>query len=162
MLVKVNVTKNLKKPSETGYRMINTKWMSGAKVRETTKSSFMFPFDPRDRRAFPSYVETDTSVANLKTAANATWQTEWVDLPVYPDDNTNLTPVTHTFVNNNIVWGKLKSTGISYVYVSEGGIIKRYLVNYNLDEIVGLADTGSVPTTTPVPTTTAAPTTTGA
>lgn len=143
MLVKVNVTK-LGTKTGIGYRVIDTKWISKLQARETTKSKFYYPFNPRDRRAAPVYVETDTSVADLKTAFSGTFQTPYGDLPLYPDDNTAISTVTTTYSWDNFVFAELKSGEASWVYFSEGGWVKKYLVNYDLDDIVDLADFGAI------------------
>lgn len=146
MLVKVNVTKNHKKGSDVGYRVIDTRWASAIEVHDTSYSKFKYPFQPRDRKSFPSKVETLTAVSALRTAFAATFQNNYLTLPVYEDNNSAKTTTNKDFSVDNFVFAKPDATDatLSWVYFSEGGIVTPYLVDYDLDELVELADTGAV------------------
>ncbi len=146
MLVKVNVTKNRKRSSDVGYRVIDTRWASAIEVHDTSYSKFVYPFQPRDRKSHPSKVETLTAVSALRTAFAATFQNNYLILPVYEDNNSIKSTTNKDFSIDNFIYAAPdgQDATLSWVYFSEGGVVSKYLVNYSLDELVELADTGTV------------------
>jgi len=160
MLAKVTVTRwdgkdNIINQAIDGVFLINMNRVNGIQTRATTKSSFYFVDNLYDRRDSPKYVETDTSAANLKTAADYTWQSNFVALPIYTDnDSTAATYYRYVHVESisicyedkasENIYGEGTRTWVEYF---EGAFRKRkVLVALGIDQILEYADTGSTTT----------------
>lgn len=150
MLVKVTVeTRSFKKVTSGVFYVLATEYISDAKTVETTKTQFTYPLVSRDLRTLPEVLKVTEGIADIKTAFAATWQNNYVDLPVFPDNDPTQSAVTQTYAKENIRWAEAKNSTTSWVYIRESGnVVKKKLVDYNLDQIVDVADTGATTTTT--------------
>lgn len=159
MLIKITVESNRKNQSDVGSRILNTKYVTGLRTVDTTKSYLLYATAPRDRREIPALIKTTEGIAVYKTAFAATWYANYIDLPVFPEDNTNKTAVSYTFAIESIVYAKSYNAHVSWVYVQGSGVVTKYLVNYNLDQLIDLSDTGSTTTSSTSSTSTSSTTT---
>lgn len=139
----------------SGTFLINMNRVNGMQTRASTKSSFYYVDNLWDRREAPRYVECDSSVSTLKTAADATWQSNMILLPVFPDNDSTETPYAR-YINVesiSLVWEDKTSLDIydeaerCWVEYYEGSFRKRkVLVNLDIDAILSNADVGSTTT----------------
>lgn len=152
MLVKLVVESNSIYRADTGSRIFNTDYIVGAKTVETSKTEFLYNANPRDRRSLPQKIRVTDGIATIKTAFSATWQNNYLDLPSFPNNDATESAVTKTNAKESILYAKpdpSSPTTRSYVYVLEGAFkAEKLLVDYNLDQIIDIADTGATTTTT--------------
>ena len=80
-----------------GYRLfiLNPNRISNMKVHGTG-SSFLFSDNHRDRRESNSYIECNSTVAEIETAHNTAYHSKFVTLGFYPKNNPHKTPVPTT------------------------------------------------------------------
>jgi hypothetical protein len=158
MLVKLTVEQNKGRVNDIGSRLFSTDYIVDAKTVNTTKTSFEYITDKRSWRALPRSIKVTEGIATIKTAFGATWQTNYIDLPVFIDNDSTKSTETKTFAVLSVVYAlpdASSPTTRSYVRIKDGsGKLNKYLVNYNLDQIVDVADTGATTTTTTTTTTT--------
>ena len=160
MLAKVVVTKWDAKDARVdsaynGTFLINMNRVNGMQTRASTKSSFYYVDNLWDRREAPRYVECDSSVSTLKTASDATWESNMMLLPVYPDNDSTQTAIArYVHVESiSLVWEQESSVDIydeaerCWVEYYEGSFRKRkVLVGLGIDQILSNADVGSTST----------------
>jgi hypothetical protein len=160
MLAKVTITRwdgkdNIINQAIDGAFLVNMNRVNSIQTRASTKSSFYFVDNLWDRRDSPKYVETDSSVSTLRTAADYTWQSAFLQLPVYPNNNSANTPVAKYVHVDSIsyVWEDKSSENIygegtrTWVKYYEGAFRSReILVALGIDQLLEAADTGSTTT----------------
>jgi len=129
--------------------LFNGSHINGLLVRASTKSSFMYNDNVHDVREKPSYVETESTVATIKAAADLTFQSTFVSLLVYPNNDLTATPVA-TLVNCESIAYVLKHATYpatkSVVVYYEGSKRREVFVNYSMNQILSLADDGNLTT----------------
>lgn len=157
MLAKVTITRwdgkdNIINQAIDGVFLINMNRVNSIQTRATTKSSFYFVDNLWDRRDSPKYVECDSSVTTLKTAADYTWQSQFVNLPAYPNNVSTATPVAKAIHVDSIAYcyedkssedayGEGTRTFVEYF---EGAFRRRViLVALGIDQLLEYVDTGS-------------------
>jgi len=152
MLVKVTVTsakRNYQWIEETHGVVLNTENISDLTVYNTSYSQFKYSVKPKDRRHVPDVIATDSSVSTIQTACESALQTELMYLPVYENDDTSTTPVTHYVPYKYFSFARPDWSGLDercWVYVNETpSKLTRHLVALTIDEIVDYA--GSTTTT---------------
>lgn len=157
MIVKLTVESNSIYKNDTGSRIFNTDYIVEARTVETSKTEFLYQANPRDRRSKTQRIRVTDGIATIKTAFAATWQTNYIDLPIFPNNDSTETAVANTCAKESFCYAvpdASASTSRSYVHVLEGAFkIKKVLVDYNLDQLIDLADTGATTTTTTTTTT---------
>jgi hypothetical protein len=157
MLAKVTITRwdgkdNIISQAIDGVFLINMNRVNSIQTRATTKSSFYFVDNLWDRRDAPRYVECDSSASTLKTAADYTWQSQFVALPVYPDNDSSAT-ATYKYIHvdsfaycyedksSEDTYGEGTRTWVEYF---EGAFRRRkVLVALGIDQLLEYVDTGS-------------------
>jgi len=123
--------------------------LTGAKTVDTTKTEFYYSFPKRNLFTLPETIKVTEGIATIKTAFAATWNTNYTDLPVFIDNDSTNSTETKTFSNESILWAVANNTTTSWLYAtSTGKVVKKYLVDYDLDQIIDIADTGATTTTT--------------
>jgi len=152
MIGKVNITTQISSSPSlsgygTGYSIINFDHVVDAKVYNTTDSLVRYIMKKDGRDVSFEFV-TDETTTQLTTLANATFASNLLALPVFELDNTSSAAVTHYIPGANILFGRAYSTDISKLWINKGGRIVTMLVDYNLDQITDIADTGTTTTTT--------------
>ena len=129
--------------------LINGSHINGLLVRASTKSKMMYNDNPRDPREKASYIETESTVAAVKAAADATFQSTFVSLLVHTDNDVTAATVA-TLINCESIAYVLKHAtypaGKSRVVYYEGSKRREVIVAYSLDQILSLADDGNLTT----------------
>ena len=135
--------------------LINTDNIVKMQVYGTTDSLVRYTFNKSDDQRFSEEFIFDETNAAIQTLSDATADSNMILLPVYEDclnfaDAASLTAVDKYFNIADIVWGTDNSDGtLSKLIIVEGGFKeKQYIVNYNINQIVDVADTGTTTTTT--------------
>ena len=137
--------------SSTGTAiLLNCANMSQVATRATTKSKFRYVFNKYDRRESSSYCETESTVASLLTAADVSPASNWIDLPVYPNQDITKSTVTKYFNVESFAYAVLdgSSSDRSYFTYAEGTVLKTVLVSYDLDDILDILVGGVTTTST--------------
>ena len=154
MLVKLTVEKNVSRVGDIGSRLFATEYIVDAKTVDTSKTSFEYVTNERSWRALPRGIKVTEGIAAIKTAFAATWAANYIDLPIFIDNDSTKATETRTFAIESIVYAlpdASSPTTRSYVRTLNGAEkITKYLVDYNLDQIVDIADDGATTTTTTV------------
>ena len=122
-------------------------------VLTVTKIEIKYKFNPYEDRSPYFLFDVDTSVSSINTQADATLNSPFLALSVYEgiesfDLVSSVTASTVYFNPNDIVWGEDDSTGAySRIWVKKGGqSAKAYIVDYNINQILDVADTGATTT----------------
>ena len=151
------------------YRLflINPNRITDMKADAATGGSyFKFSDNHRDRRESNSTVWCNSTVAEIQTAHDTAYASNFVTLPFFPKNKTWKTPVDTTIDVEDIAYFvEYNPDPDNYVWlVYNTKAFKRIeqLVNLNLDEAEDIVETGTTSTTTTseADTTTAAETTT--
>ena len=99
------------------YFLLNTNRMVDIITFDTTGSQFKYCQAPNDRRSSPDIIETNSTVAQLRTAQDITPDSKFATLPIYPTlDITRTT--TDTAVNTLVEWDD-----INYAYQTDRDIV---------------------------------------
>ena len=100
MLAQITATKLEKSLRATGKvsssgtaLLINASRASHLRVRATTKSKFNYPINYYDRRGSAAYIECNSTVASLVTAADASFNSNQLPLNYYPSGDSTKTAV---------------------------------------------------------------------
>ena len=141
MLLVVTVETNRKRPNDVGSRLIQAEYWHAATTVETTKAQFEYPLNYRDRRDSTSLLKTTEGVAAIRVAATLAPTTEYIILPVHPEDNVALATIDYDFRTRDVVWGQPygPDPNKSWVFILKGAFaVERYLVDETLAGIVAL------------------------
>lgn len=141
--------------SVTGYRtfLINPNRIVDLKVRATTKSSFLFSDNHKDRREGTSYVESNSTVAEIEAAHNTDFHSKFITLPFCPKNNPEKTTVDTTLDVEDIAYfddyNDPDYPGFCWVVYNKKAFKRiEQLVAYTLEEVEDIAETGTTSTTT--------------
>lgn len=153
---------------ELGYRefLINPNRITNLKVHGTG-SSFLFSDNHRDRREGNSYVESNSTVAEIIATHDTPHHSNMITLPFCPKNDPRKTPVDYTLDVEDLAYFDAYNAppelGLAdpdkfcwLVYNKKAFKRVEQLVAYSLREIEDIDETGTTSTTT---TTTAARTT---
>jgi hypothetical protein len=102
-------------------------------------------------RSHGNYMEIDETLATVTTAFDATYENNYIALPVFENDDTTSTAVTRYIPVESISRAcvdNTASTTRSRLWYCEGSKEVEVLVDYNLNQIVDVADTNTTTTTT--------------
>ena len=131
--------------------LVNANRVNGIKVRASTKSSFMFSDAPLgNSRVKADYIESEDSVANLVTRADYTFQSLFVTLPIFPDNDDSETAVSTRINCESIAYvykDPENEAGQCYVVYYEASKRREVLVDNSINEVFSLADVGNHITT---------------
>ena len=130
--------------------LFGTSRINGVLVRASTKSSFLFHEDIHNHKEKPSYVEAEETAAAVVADADKTWQSAFVTLNFYPNNDTAESVVATRVNCESIAYCYKDSTSPttrSFVVFYEGGKRREKLCNYNLNQIYSLVDDGNLTTT---------------
>ena len=129
--------------------IINPNRIKDLRVYDTNKSKFLYAFSPEaDKGDRVTFIST-TTVANMITAADASLDSSIIGLKVYEDDDTTSSAVVHYFQVEDIVLIEGYGSHMSWAHIAQGGDrVARFLLDYNLDQIIDVAATGTTTTTT--------------
>jgi hypothetical protein len=139
----------------SGVFLINMSHVNGMQTRASSKSSFYYIDNLYDRREAPRYVECDSSVTTLTTAADATWQSNFINLPIFTDNVSTGTIYRRAVAVESIAFVWEDSTSVDsyseaqrcWVTYTEGAFRTRtVLVDLDIDQLLEFADTGSTTT----------------
>lgn len=126
----------------------------------TVTTSVCYKFNVYDDRMTPYYFLSGDTINTLTTLSDVTPNTNKITLTVYEDtlgnpiQSFNQIPLATTqdwlFNVADIVWGENDPTeAYARIWITEGGHgTKPYIVDYNLDQILDIAATGTTTTTT--------------
>lgn len=157
MIIRLNITKwdgkNDQRITDTttgNVFLFNAKNINGPVVRASTKSSFMFVENRNDYRAKAEYLEATQSTANIQTYAAYTINSEFVSLPLYPDNDITQSVVTTMINVDSISW--VYKDGISpktkcHIVFFEGGKRRDVLSSYSINQVYSLIDDANLTTT---------------
>lgn len=141
-----NNQNNIADATNGSYILFNGNRINGIKVRATSKSSFMFVEDLHNPKEKASYVEGEGTAASIVTSADATWQSAFVTLNFYPDNDVNQTAVATRVNCESIAWvmsDPAASATRSYVCYFEGGKRMFKLCDYSLQQVHNWCDSGT-------------------
>jgi hypothetical protein len=101
-------------------------------------------------------MEIDETLATYTTASAATYENNYIALPVFEEDDTTTTAVTRYIPADSVSTAVADNTSSTrtWLWYQEGEKTIRVLVDYSLDQIIDVADTGATTTTTTTTTTT--------
>jgi len=125
--------------------LLNTNRMVDIITYDTDGSQFKYVQAPQDRRCSPDTIETNTSVADLRTAHDITPDSKFATLPIYPTLDIS-TIATATPVDTLIEWENIalawqtdrdEADDVSHLtYYTESWKRKTVIVNMTLAEIL--------------------------
>lgn len=142
MILSVTVETNRKNSEDTGTRLINAELWHAARTVESTKTKFLYPLNPGDRRNSSTLLKTTDAIATIRAAANLAPTTAAITLPVHVDDDVSVAAVSYDFKTKDIVWGKAlpsDPTNKSIVFILNGTFkLEKYVVDNTLAEIIAL------------------------
>lgn len=139
----------------TGYRefLINPNRIVNLKVRDTTKSSFLFSDNHRDRREGTSFVKSNSTVAAIETAHNTAFHSKFITLPFCPKNDPTKTTVDTTLDVDDIAYFDAYNDpdypNFCWVVYNRKAFKRiEQLVAYSIEQIEDIAETGTTSTTT--------------
>lgn len=129
-------------------RFVNIKDRSTLAV---AKSSFLFSENHRDRRENLGYVECNSSPAQIQTAHDTEFASNFLTLPIYPKNDPARIPVdTMIDVDDIAYFDAYNPDPDNYCWmIYNYKAFKRVevLVGYNIDQVEDVAETGTTTTT---------------
>ena len=157
MLYKATISsfpvRHLSKVFSTGAKLINTDYILDMKLYGSDDARIDYQLRSRfDRDTKFQFIVTDT-LAQVVAGSNVSANSAIMALPVFEGDDTTSAAVTHYFNVEDVAWAENATTTTSYVYVQEGADLKTYIVDYNIDQIMDIATSGTTTTTTTTTTT---------
>jgi len=132
------------------YVVLNTNRINNLKVRASTKAKFNYSINPWDRREKPAYLQGESSVTTVSNAFDTTFNSYVLALPVFENDDTSVATVLRRIHVDDLAFAIADpdSANRSYVwYTTKAFGLVRVLVDYSLDQLVDVADTGNTTTT---------------
>ena len=136
----------------TGY-LINTDNILPMKVYGTTDTVLDYKLNKHNDRGIEFRMIVDESNTAITTLSDATPDSNMIPLPVYEGaltfiDLTGLSTTVKYYNITNIVWGNENAAGtVTRLLITEGGFTTYPIfVNYSIDQIVDIADTGTTTT----------------
>ena len=142
----------------TGYRefLLNPNRMVEIKDRSTlvlALSSFNFSDNHRDRRENTSYIECNSSPAQIQTAHDTAFHSKFITLPFCPKNNPHKTTVDVTLDVDDIAYfdayNDPNHPNFCWVVYNRKAFKRiEQLVAYSLREVEDVAETGTTSTTT--------------
>jgi hypothetical protein len=138
----------------SGGYLVNTDNIGPIKVSGTTDSIFKYKLNLNDDKSPEFRLKVDETKAAIIVLSDATPASAMISLPIFKGANTfnditsDSTTTDVMFNLKDIVWGNSnEAENITRILVCEGGFgIKRFFVNYSIDAIVDVADTGTTTT----------------
>ena len=140
----------------SGEYVVNTDNLFKYKLEGSDDTYYKYKLNKMDDSAPVFIMKVAETNAQVKTLAEATAASEFVKLPVYEgaltfNDLSDIDSTTDVYFKvKNITWANENVAGTACrILVSEGGFTtKAFFVDYNLDQLVDVADTGTTTTTT--------------
>jgi len=136
----------------TGY-LINTDNIMPMKVYSTADTVLDYKLNKHDNRSPEFKMIVDETNTAITTLSDATPDSNMIPLPVYEGaltfiDLTGLSTTVKYYNITNIVWGNENAAGtVTRLLITEGGFtVYPIFVNYSIDQIVDIADTGTTTT----------------
>ena len=115
------------------------------------RSSFLFSENHRDRRENLGYVECNSSPAQIQTAHDTEFFSEFITLPICPKNDPLRTPVDTTIEQSDIAYFDAYNPDPDnfcwMIYNYKAFKRVEVLVSYNLDQVEDVAETGTTTTT---------------
>ena len=154
--------------NHTGYKdfVINPNRISDLKVHNTTKSSFLFSDNHRDRRENNSYIECNSTVAEIIVAHDTAFHSKFITFPFCPKNDALRTPVDTTLDEGDCAYfcryqppPELVAKGVDrndfcwLIYDRKAFKRVEQLVHFSLEDIPDIALTGTTTSTTTTTTT---------
>ena len=116
-----------------------------------TGSCFLFSENHRDRRENLGYAECTATVAEIITAHDTDFASNFLTLPICPHNNPLLTPVDTTLEVGDIAYFDAYNPDPDnycwMIYNYKAFKRVEVLVSYNMDQIEDVAETGTTTTT---------------
>jgi len=133
--------------SGTAY-LLNGNRIQGLSVRGSVNSKFMYVFHKGDPREKATYMEASEAVSVIRADADKTWNSAFVALPFYTDNDTSKAQFTRYINVEDIVFARADSASAtrSWVVYMEGGKRMELLSSYTLAQIKALCDNGTLTT----------------
>lgn len=138
---------------ELGYReyLINPNRIVDLKVYGNG-SQFLFSDNHRDRRESNSFLRTNSTVAEIITAHDTAYASQFITLPFCPKNDPDRTPVNTTIDVDDIAYfDRYNDDPDNFVWlVYNRKAFKRIeqLVAYNIEQVEDVAETGTTTTST--------------
>ena len=138
---------------ENGYReyLINPNRIVDMRVHGTG-SCFRFSDNHRDRRENTSYIETNSTVAEVITAHDEAYASKFVTLPFCPKNDPDRTPVNTTIDYEDIAYFDRYNDDpdnfVWLVYCRKAFKRVEQLVAYSIEQAEDVVETGDTTTTT--------------
>ena len=130
--------------------LLNTAHMYNVKDAGDSDVTLYYVDNLYGRNSHGNYVAAGESIADVRTAFDATYQAEYVTLPVYDDDDTSASTDDRDIPAASIsrAVADNRDDGRTWLWYCEGEKTIRVLVDYELTQIVDLVDTGTTTTST--------------
>lgn len=129
--------------------LLNGNRINGLRTRATTKAQFLYHFRLNDPKEKAGYLETEQSVATIVTNTERTWNSNYILLNFYTDnDITKATFAQRVNVETiALIWqDSVYEATKSWVMWQEGGKLITALCSYSIGQIYSLADDGNLTT----------------
>jgi hypothetical protein len=110
----------------------------------------MFAENIHDQREKASYIETESTTTSIVSAADATFNSLFITLNIYPDNDVTSTAVATRVNCESISWVRkheLYPATKSWVIYFEAGKRREVVCDYSINQILSLADDGNLTTT---------------
>lgn len=128
--------------------LLNTAHMFNVQSNGASAVKFYYVDNLYGLKSHGNYVEASETIADVRTAYDATYNAEYITLPVYEDDD-----ITDSVTQRDIPAKSIsravadnRDSERSWVYYCEGEKTIRVLINYSLAELLDFIDTGSTST----------------
>lgn len=134
--------------TSTAY-LLNGNRIQGLEIRASTKSKFLYLDNPNDFREKPSYVEADEAVTTITTDADKTFQSTFMILSFYTDNDATQATFLRRIQATDIVYVRKSATSPatkSWVRYLEGSKVRELLCAYSIMQVRELGDTGDLTT----------------
>ena len=128
--------------------LLNTAHMFNVKDGGDSDVSFYYVDNLYGLKSHGNYVEADETLADVLTAYDATYNAEYISLPVYEDDDTSVAVTSRVIPAKSISRARAdnQNSERSFVWYCEGEKTIRVLINYSIAELLDFIDTGSTST----------------
>jgi hypothetical protein len=130
--------------TNTEYWVLNTTHMFNIQANGTGAKLYYVP-NLYGIRSHGNYLELSDSVATLRTAFDASYEHEYMTLPVYLNDDTSASTTNIDIPASSVCYAVAddRDSTRTWLTYAEGSKSRTILVDYPLADIVYLADEGS-------------------
>lgn len=129
--------------------ILNTENMFNVQTRATTKTKLFYTDNRNDRKKLAKVMNLEDAKAVVLLVFDKTYASNVITLPVFDNNLSTNSTTDRSFPVDSITRGTAYTadTDLSWLWYNEGGGREiKILVNYTLQEIVDIADSGTTST----------------